>query len=42
MFREMQHIAPSQLGDTELFDFKNLEQKQLKMLAQRIDIVDAG
>lgn len=42
MFRAMQHIAPSQLGDTELFDFKNLEQKQLKMLAQRIDIVDAG
>lgn len=42
MFRAMQNVAPSQLGDTELFDFKNLEQKQLKMMAQRIDIVDAG
>ena len=42
MFRAMQNIAPSQLADTELFDFKNLEQKQLKMMAQRIDIVDAG
>lgn len=42
MFRAMQNVAPSQLGDTQLFDFKNLEQKQLKMMAQRIDIVDAG
>ncbi len=42
MFRAMQNVAPSQLGDTELFDFKNLEEKQLKMMAQRIDIVDAG
>ena len=42
MFRAMQHVAPSQLADTELFDFKNLEQKQLNLMAQRIDIVDAG
>lgn len=42
MFRAMQNVAPSQLADAELFDFKNLEQKQLKMMAQRIDIVDAG
>ncbi|MDX1318937.1 MAG: tRNA 2-thiocytidine(32) synthetase TtcA [Oceanospirillum sp.] len=42
MFRAMQNVAPSQLGDTELFDFKTLEEKQLKMMAQRIDIVDAG
>ncbi len=42
MFRAMQNVAPSQLADGELFDFKNLEQKQLSMMANRIEIVDAA
>ncbi|MAC48453.1 MAG: tRNA 2-thiocytidine(32) synthetase TtcA [Oceanospirillum sp.] len=42
MFRAMQNVAPSQLADNELFDFKNLEQKQLSMMANRIEIVDAA
>lgn len=42
MFRAMQNVAPSQLADGELFDFKNLEQKQLNMMANRIEIVDAA
>lgn len=42
MFRAMQNVAPSQLADANLFDFKNLEDKQLSMMANRIEIVDAA
>lgn len=41
MFRAMQNVAPSQLADTALFDFKGLEEKKLSVMANRIDIVDA-
>ncbi|OPX56740.1 tRNA 2-thiocytidine biosynthesis protein TtcA [Oceanospirillum multiglobuliferum] len=42
MFRAMQNIAPSQLADHNLFDFKGLEEKQVKVLANKIEIVNAG
>ncbi len=42
MFRAMQNVAPSQLADANLFDFKNLEDKQLSIMANRIEIVDAA
>lgn len=42
MFRAMQNIAPSQLADHALFDFKGLEEKQVKVLANKIEIVNAG
>lgn len=42
MFRAMQNVAPSQLADNDLFDFKNLEEKQISMMANRIEIVNAA
>jgi len=42
MFRAMQNVAPSQLADNDLFDFKNLEEKQVSMMANRIEIVNAA
>lgn len=42
MFRAMQNVAPSQLADPNLFDFKGLEEKQVKFLANKIEIVNAG
>jgi tRNA 2-thiocytidine biosynthesis protein TtcA len=33
MFKSLLNVAPSHLGDTNLFDFKNLEQKRLTALA---------
>lgn len=42
MFRAMQNVAPSQLADNDLFDFKSLEEKQISMMANRIEIVNAA
>lgn len=40
MFKAVTRIAPSQLADRELFDFAGLEDKQARMQADRIDILD--
>jgi tRNA 2-thiocytidine biosynthesis protein TtcA len=46
MFKSLLNVAPSHLGDTELFDFKSLEEKRSKSsdLSQfdRIDLVNLG
>jgi tRNA 2-thiocytidine biosynthesis protein TtcA len=45
MFKSILNVAPSQLGDTELFDFKNLESKRVEPeapLFERIDLVNLG
>lgn len=40
IFSAICNVAPSQLGDTELFDFKNLQKQQLKgHLFTRLDVV---
>ncbi|MFY0991310.1 tRNA 2-thiocytidine(32) synthetase TtcA [Halomonas sp. C05BenzN] len=40
MFRAVTNVAPSQLADRELFDFAGLEEKQARMQADRIDILN--
>ncbi len=45
MFKSILNVAPSQLGDTELFDFRNLESKRVEPtpeLFERIDLVNLG
>jgi tRNA 2-thiocytidine biosynthesis protein TtcA len=45
MFKSILNVAPSQLGDTELFDFKNLESRRVQAeptLFERIDLVNLG
>jgi tRNA 2-thiocytidine biosynthesis protein TtcA len=45
MFKSILNVAPSQLGDTELFDFKNLEARRVQpepALFERIDLVNLG
>ncbi len=46
MFKSLLNVAPSHLGDTELFDFKSLEQKRNKPAElpsfERIDLVNLG
>lgn len=41
MFKAVTQVAPSQLADRNLFDFAGLEDKQARMQADRIDIVNA-
>ncbi|HSP58679.1 MAG TPA: tRNA 2-thiocytidine(32) synthetase TtcA [Halomonas sp.] len=41
MFKAVTQVAPSQLADRDLFDFAGLEDKQARMQADRIDILDA-
>ncbi|WP_183382951.1 tRNA 2-thiocytidine(32) synthetase TtcA [Halomonas stenophila] len=38
MFKAVTNVAPSQLADRELFDFAGLEDRQAKMLADRIEL----
>jgi len=40
MFKAVTNVAPSQLADRELFDFAGLEEKQARLQADRIDILD--
>jgi tRNA 2-thiocytidine biosynthesis protein TtcA len=43
LFKSLLNVAPSHLGDTELFDFKNLESKRAQApasLFERIDVVN--
>jgi len=41
LFKSILHVAPSQLGDTELFDFRNLEQLRAALTGSgRIDAVN--
>ncbi|MGJ7460330.1 tRNA 2-thiocytidine(32) synthetase TtcA [Halomonas sp. MA07-2] len=40
MFKAVTNVAPSQLGDRELFDFAGLEEKQARRLASRIDLLN--
>lgn len=40
MFKAVTNIAPSQLGDRELFDFQGLEDKRRERLRNRINIRD--
>lgn len=45
MFKSILNVAPSQLGDTALFDFRNLEDRRLQPepeLFERIDIINLG
>ncbi|MGV3593346.1 MAG: tRNA 2-thiocytidine(32) synthetase TtcA [Gammaproteobacteria bacterium] len=45
MFKSILNVAPSQLGDTELFDFKGLEDRRMQATAvpfERIDAVNLG
>ena len=45
MFKSILNVAPSHLGDTELFDFKNLEARRAQLepeLFERIDVVNLG
>ena len=46
LFKSLLNVAPSHLGDTELFDFKSLEKKRKQASAQplfdRIDAVNLG
>lgn len=45
MFKSILNVAPSQLGDTELFDFRNLESRRVEPEApafERIDLVNLG
>lgn len=39
MFKAITNVAPSQLADRELFDFKGLEEKQRRRLRDHIDLV---
>ncbi len=40
MFKAVTNVAPSQLADRELFDFAGLEEKQARLQASRIDILN--
>ncbi len=40
MFKAVTNVAPSQLADRELFDFAGLEEKQARMQASRIEILN--
>jgi len=44
LFKSLLNVAPSHLGDTDLFDFKNLESKRVKQpasnLFERIDALN--
>ncbi|WP_416139680.1 tRNA 2-thiocytidine(32) synthetase TtcA [Halomonas sp. HK25] len=40
MFKAVTNVAPSQLGDRQLFDFAGLEEKQTRLLASRIDLLN--
>ena len=40
MFKAVTNVAPSQLADRELFDSAGLEEKQARMLASRIDLLN--
>ncbi|MFC2991185.1 MULTISPECIES: tRNA 2-thiocytidine(32) synthetase TtcA [Halomonas] len=40
MFKAVTNVAPSQLADRELFDFAGLEEKQARVLASRIDLLN--
>jgi tRNA 2-thiocytidine biosynthesis protein TtcA len=46
LFKSLLNVAPSHLGDTELFDFRNLEQRRVQVPQQtafeRIDVVNLG
>ncbi|WP_136253626.1 tRNA 2-thiocytidine(32) synthetase TtcA [Onishia niordana] len=42
MFKAVTNVAPSQLADRELFDFKGLEAEQTKRRENRIDAFDLG
>lgn len=42
MFKAVTNVAPSQLADRELFDFAGLEEKQARLRASRIDVLDAS
>ena len=46
MFKSLLNVAPSHLGDTALFDFRNLESKRVQAPAsdafERIDVVNLG
>jgi tRNA 2-thiocytidine biosynthesis protein TtcA len=41
MFKSILSVAPSQLGDTELFDFKNLESRRVQAAPVAFDRIDA-
>ncbi|MFO8044856.1 MAG: tRNA 2-thiocytidine(32) synthetase TtcA [Halomonas sp.] len=40
MFKAVTNVAPSQLADRKLFDFAGLEEKQARMLASRIALLN--
>jgi tRNA 2-thiocytidine biosynthesis protein TtcA len=40
MFKSILNVAPSQLGDTELFDFKNLESRRVVPEASQFELID--
>lgn len=42
MFKAVTNVAPSQLADRELFDFKGLEAEQARRRENRIDALDLG
>ncbi|WP_192035275.1 tRNA 2-thiocytidine(32) synthetase TtcA [Halomonas sp. YLGW01] len=42
MFKAVTNVAPSQLADRELFDFKGLEAEQARRRESRIDALDLG
>ncbi|WP_168015930.1 tRNA 2-thiocytidine(32) synthetase TtcA [Halomonas salinarum] len=42
MFKAVTNVAPSQLADRDLFDFKGLEAEQAKRRENRIDAFDLG
>jgi tRNA 2-thiocytidine biosynthesis protein TtcA len=42
MFKAVTNVAPSQLADRELFDFKGLEAEQARRRERRIDALDLG
>tara|TARA_B100000700_G_scaffold18766_2_gene18405 strand:+ start:3200 stop:4123 length:924 start_codon:yes stop_codon:yes gene_type:complete len=42
MFKAVTNVAPSQLADRELFDFKGLEAEQARRRQNRIDALDLG
>lgn len=40
MFKAVTNVAPSQLADSDLFDFAGLEEKQARVQADRIDVLN--
>ncbi|WP_299312076.1 tRNA 2-thiocytidine(32) synthetase TtcA [uncultured Halomonas sp.] len=40
MFKAVTNVAPSQLADRELFDFSGLEEKQARLQASRIELLN--